>query len=151
MPSNMSSPKTNEQVLAARSPTPLGDMRMNGTEDLSASDLAHGNDGSPTRSPQLGPRTIADDAADDAIDETTPSVLPRDSRENEASRVSAAEKGHVNPNVSYRMEHGIYWRSPFMMLFTAGFGIGACLTHHFVYMSLRGRPADPDEQQIYLR
>jgi hypothetical protein len=118
MPSNMSSPKTNEQVLAARSPTPPGDMRMNGTEDL---------------------------------DETTPSVLPQDSRENEASRVSAAEKGHVNPNVSYRMEHGIYWRSPFMMLLTAGFGIGACVAHHFVYMSLRGRPADPDEQQIYLR
>jgi hypothetical protein len=49
------------------------------------------------------------------------------------------------------MEHGIYWRSPFVMLFMAIFGIFACVAHHCFYKRLRGTPAYPDEQQMYLR
>jgi hypothetical protein len=61
------------------------------------------------------------------------------------------ENEHVNAEVHHGMQHGVYWRSPFMMVLTLSLGIGICLGHHFFYNSLRGLAADPGRQQTYLR
>jgi hypothetical protein len=62
-----------------------------------------------------------------------------------------AEKGHVHAESHHGFQHGVYWRSPFMMVLTLSLGIVACFSHHVFYSKLRGLPADPVRQQIYVR
>lgn len=49
------------------------------------------------------------------------------------------------------LERGIYRRSSFMMVTTAGIGIFGCILHAVFYLLLRGKPANPINQEIYVR
>jgi hypothetical protein len=149
-----SAAKNDEHVPATLLHSPSHDARLSDARSGSASDLTQANSVSPAGSPRQHPRTLADEPATEinlsppAVDHALPFNSPREG-DNPRSLFDA-EKGHVNPD-AHRLEHGIYWRSPFMMASTTILGIGACLSHHFFYMSLRSKPADADAQQRYLR
>jgi hypothetical protein len=119
---------------------------------------------SPASSTRQSPLTQGRNSATDFIALPAPAVavddapasnsVGREADDGFATSVNNAENGdirHFERNASFGMEHGIYWRSRFIMVFATILGTGFCVAHHLFYWSLRGLPADVDRQQMYLR
>jgi hypothetical protein len=146
----------------AEGPSRRGDsnsasQRSHSPYDISTSAAGHSGNASPQVT-TVEPDGPTENALPPAAQEVPAGDVDRDvlpeGNPNAHSRTSitedhlARQQEHHPPG---RLEHGIYWRSPLMMIATAALGMGACVVHGVFYMILRGRPANPTDQEKYVR
>jgi|SRR3569833_545198 len=147
-------------MLSSNSPASPGDSRSDRSRSPhDVSTATTGRSGNPSTRPSSTTAESGEHREEIRLDarQDTPvrdSGSPVLSDQNMNSQSSAAGD-HVGRqeerNTLGRLEHGIYWRSPFMMMVTAFLGVSACVGHGVFFMTMRGHHADPANQEVYIR